>query len=260
MISKSELRSIAKARLRDAQVLLRARRFDGAFYLGGYAVEIALKARICRTLKWQGFPDVNAEFQGLQSLKTHDLEILLRLSGAEPKIKAKFLAEWSAVLKLESGEAISTGWQADAATGDRYGDVCAATVGGSVITNTALRKAMREIGAKKGAFTLFAKIRRSDAPGTWDLVVSAPWLESGKLKAMNELVNLLSGSVGEASLHEFSRIATLGTDHPTVRFMVENLATDDGELRVQNTDLFGLQIDEAIVFRAKAPVAHRRAV
>jgi HEPN domain-containing protein len=98
MISKQELRSVARARLRDAQVLLRAKRFDGAFYLGGYAVEVVLKARICRTLKWSGFPDAASEFQGLQSLKTHDLEILLRLSGVEPIVKAKRLAEWSAVL------------------------------------------------------------------------------------------------------------------------------------------------------------------
>jgi HEPN domain-containing protein len=98
MISKQELRLIARARLRDAQVLLRAKRFDGAYYLGGYAVEVALKARICRTLKWAGFPDAASEFQGLQSLKTHDLEILLRLSGAEAKVKARRLAEWSAVL------------------------------------------------------------------------------------------------------------------------------------------------------------------
>lgn len=98
MISRKELRSVARARLRDAQVLLRAKRLDGAFYLGGYAVEVALKARICRTLRWAGFPDAASEFQGLQSLKTHDLEILLRLSGLDAKIKAKYLAEWSAVL------------------------------------------------------------------------------------------------------------------------------------------------------------------
>ena len=122
-----------------------------------------------------------------------------------------------------------------------------------MITNDVLRRAMRDITKKKGAFTLFAKVRRSDAPGTWDLLVSAPWLEDGKLKATNELVNLLSDSVGESSLHEFSRIATLGADHPTVRFIVETLGTDDGELRVQSTDLFGLQIDEAVVFRAKKP-------
>jgi hypothetical protein len=35
---------------------LKAERFDGAFYLSGYAVELALKARICRTLKWRATP------------------------------------------------------------------------------------------------------------------------------------------------------------------------------------------------------------
>src|SRR5688500_326916 len=98
MIAATDLRSIARARLRDAQVLLRAKRFDGAFYLCGYAVEVALKARICRTLKWSGFPDAAHDFRGLQSLKTHDLEILLRLSGVEARVKTKHLAEWSAVL------------------------------------------------------------------------------------------------------------------------------------------------------------------
>jgi hypothetical protein len=86
MIPARDLRSVARARLRDAQVLLRAKRFDGAFYLCGYAVEVALKARICRALKWSGFPDAAHAFKALQSLKTHDLEILLRLSGVEARI------------------------------------------------------------------------------------------------------------------------------------------------------------------------------
>ena len=99
MISTKDLRAIARARLRDAQVLLRARRFDGAFYLCGYAVELALKARICRTLRWPGFPESGQDFKGFQLLRTHDLEVLLRFSGAEGRLKAKYLAEWSVVLK-----------------------------------------------------------------------------------------------------------------------------------------------------------------
>jgi hypothetical protein len=43
MRSTKDLRAVARARVRDAQVLLQARRFDGAFYLSGYAVELALK-------------------------------------------------------------------------------------------------------------------------------------------------------------------------------------------------------------------------
>lgn len=101
MIAVADLRRIARARLRDARVLLRARRWDGAVYLSGYAVELALKARICQTLGWAGFPSTKAEFSGLQSVKTHDLEILLHLSGIEGRIKARYLAQWSIVLEWD---------------------------------------------------------------------------------------------------------------------------------------------------------------
>jgi HEPN domain-containing protein len=97
MLSVQELRAISNARLRDAEVLLKARRFDGAVYLCGYAVESALKARICTTLDWAQFPQTNKEFEGLLSLRTHDLDVLLRLSGVERKIKGSLLAQWSVV-------------------------------------------------------------------------------------------------------------------------------------------------------------------
>jgi len=99
MISRRDLRSVARGRLRDALVLLRARRFDAAFYLSGYAIELALKARICRTLGWPGFPESSQDFKGLQSVKTHDLEVLLRFSGVEARVRAKHLADWSVVLE-----------------------------------------------------------------------------------------------------------------------------------------------------------------
>ncbi len=104
MIATRAMRAIARARVRDAQALLRARRFDGVFYLAGYAIEVALKARICRTLRWSGFPETSSEFNGLQSLRTHDLEILLRFSGVEGRVKGRFLAEWSAVLAWNPGK------------------------------------------------------------------------------------------------------------------------------------------------------------
>jgi len=97
MITRSELRKIARERLKDAEALLKAGRYDGATYLGGYVVELALKNRICKTLRWSGFPQTRGEFQSFQSFKTHDLDVLLSLSGLEDKIKTKYFAEWSAV-------------------------------------------------------------------------------------------------------------------------------------------------------------------
>ena len=97
MIPKDDVHKIAHARFEDATVLMTAKRYDGAVYLCGYAIELGLKARICRTLNWLGFPENKGEFQGYQSFKTHDLDVLLHLSGIEDEIKSKYFAEWSAV-------------------------------------------------------------------------------------------------------------------------------------------------------------------
>lgn len=101
MISRGNMRRIAKARLKDAQVLCDARRYDGAVYLAGYAVELALKARICTALQWKEYPFTNREFQDYKSFKTHTYDVLLKLTGAESRIKARFMTEWSAVAMWE---------------------------------------------------------------------------------------------------------------------------------------------------------------
>lgn len=81
MIAVRDLQVIAWARLREAEQLLRAGEYDGGVYLCGYAVELELKACICGTLKWHGYPGTRSEFRGYQSFQTHDLRVLLRLSG-----------------------------------------------------------------------------------------------------------------------------------------------------------------------------------
>lgn len=97
MLSAANLKAIARARLADAEALLKTGRFDGSTYLCGYVVELALKIRICKTLKWPGFPENRGEFEGLQTFKTHDLDILLRLSGREQYIKVTMFSEWTVV-------------------------------------------------------------------------------------------------------------------------------------------------------------------
>jgi HEPN domain-containing protein len=83
MIPLAALSALASARLEDARVLMAGARYDSAVYFAGYSVELGLKACICRSLNWEGFPETAGEFAGLQSLKTHDLVVLLRLSGME---------------------------------------------------------------------------------------------------------------------------------------------------------------------------------
>ena len=97
MITVDDLLAVAQARLDDANILYQQERVDGAGYLCGYAVELALKARICRTLNWAGFPEKKKEFENYGSFKTHKLDVLLSLSGQEQRIKTEYLSQWSAV-------------------------------------------------------------------------------------------------------------------------------------------------------------------
>jgi hypothetical protein len=97
MISTGDLARIARARLADAKALRSKRRYDGAIYLCGYAVEVALKARICKTLKWPGLPETQKEFSAFKTFHIHDLDVLLTFSGVEDRVKTAYLAEWSVV-------------------------------------------------------------------------------------------------------------------------------------------------------------------
>jgi HEPN domain-containing protein len=117
MISVAELDDIARARVEDAKALLTAGRFDGATYLCGYAVEVALKARICRTLNWTEFPSTGTEFQAYRSFQTHELEVLLRLSGQEARVKQNHFEPWNTVTawKVEARyNAVGTAQRPDA--------------------------------------------------------------------------------------------------------------------------------------------------
>lgn len=100
MLTVNQLRELSRERIKDVEALFTLKRYEGAMYICGYAVEIALKARICKTLGWAEFPSETKEFnqnQKYQFLKVHFLGLLLSYSGQEERVKTKFSAEWSAV-------------------------------------------------------------------------------------------------------------------------------------------------------------------
>lgn len=101
MIKKEDLKKLAKERLKDAKVLFKLKRYEGAAYLSGYVLEFALKAKVCKTLGWTGYPETKKEFEEYKSFKTHKLGVLLRLSGSESKLKARYVADWSIINKWD---------------------------------------------------------------------------------------------------------------------------------------------------------------
>lgn len=100
MPKRAELKELAKTRLREAQALFACGLYDGSYYLAGYVVELSLKARICKVLDTDDYPESG---DLARSFKIHKLDDLLRLAGLERKFeKAKManpnlLTNWSLV-------------------------------------------------------------------------------------------------------------------------------------------------------------------
>ena len=111
MIPNQILKYLITSRIKDAATLLNNQRYPAAMYMAGYAVEIALKSRICRSLQFnQGFPgskqELNAYLTGINrvipqpltinlgDIRNHDLHKLLFYSGEETTIKNNFFREW----------------------------------------------------------------------------------------------------------------------------------------------------------------------
>ena len=81
MPTGTELKTLARQRLKTAKFLLDAKEWDMAKYIMGYALECALKATICKTLHLSDYPNVKRDEQ--KHFGTHKFDILLRLAGLE---------------------------------------------------------------------------------------------------------------------------------------------------------------------------------
>jgi hypothetical protein len=76
---RRDFQNLSALRVREARRLANVGLYDGAYYLGGLAIECALKSTIARAIQRYEFPDL----ERTRRAYTHNLEILLRLSGLE---------------------------------------------------------------------------------------------------------------------------------------------------------------------------------
>lgn len=88
-MNRTELQRLANERIGDARTLLAARRWSAAYYLGGYAVECALKACIAKTIKAEEFPDRSFA----DKCWTHNLAQLLGVAALKAELDKDCIAE-----------------------------------------------------------------------------------------------------------------------------------------------------------------------
>jgi HEPN domain-containing protein len=63
-MNRYDFQKLARIRLEEAKVLLRHGKYEGCYYLCGYAVEFALKACIAKMTERYDFPDTSGEVGG----------------------------------------------------------------------------------------------------------------------------------------------------------------------------------------------------
>ncbi len=130
MRTEAEIIALADNKLKISEFLAQNGYFDDAYYLGGYAFELLLKAKICKTLLIPDFFDFDnsrsrklpvskakrADKENLyKPFKVHDYEQLLILSGLYAEFSNKivtdlvFGADWSVISKWDESLRYSTG-------------------------------------------------------------------------------------------------------------------------------------------------------
>lgn len=98
-MNRHDLQELSRLRRRDARILLRAGRPEGAYYLTGYAVECALKACIAKSTRRHEFPDRERTTRSY----VHDLPQLLEAAGLRDafaqaaKSNPAFFQNWTVV-------------------------------------------------------------------------------------------------------------------------------------------------------------------
>ena len=99
MLKRKQLINLARTRIKEARVLFEQGCYDGAYYLGGYAVECGLKACIARFTQRHDFPDKKT----VDASHVHDLVQLLTVAklkaslDAEKEADSKFTLNWAVV-------------------------------------------------------------------------------------------------------------------------------------------------------------------
>jgi hypothetical protein len=89
-VNRTDFQELARVRLDEANALLQAGYFDGAYYLAGYAVECGLKACIAKLTKQFDFPP---DRRVIDRVYSHDLDGLLVAARLDGRLEADASAD-----------------------------------------------------------------------------------------------------------------------------------------------------------------------
>lgn len=115
-MTRADFQQLAEERISDAEALLTARRFSGAYYCSGFAVECALKACIAKNTREFDFPLSPGDAKEIWNHKLSKLAELARLPlNARISVSQAFRTNWNTVVSWDNGSRYSAATDASAA-------------------------------------------------------------------------------------------------------------------------------------------------
>ena len=114
-------------------------------------------------------------------------------------------------------------------------------------------KGYEEIMAKKkGPFDLFGLFLRDDAPGKWDIVVAADWIEANKKESMEYIIEMVQKGLSKEELMKLSRVVLINERNPAFEALSKAIG-GARHTKIYNSNFFGFQIKYAhlITWRGK---------
>lgn len=106
----------------------------------------------------------------------------------------------------------------------------------------------KALSQEKGGFALFALFLREDAADKWDLVISAPWVESDKEAALRLISSKVRAVLSPTELMAVSRIVLVEPTSPAVAAINRAFHVEHSTVEVRNSNFFGLAIKHATIF------------
>ena len=114
-----------------------------------------------------------------------------------------------------------------------------------------LRAMELEVVAEKGEFTLFALFLRENAPNVWDLLASAPWIDTDTWEALGYLAKKINKYLTVDEVIKISHIAIIDGNNPGLSDVLDYFHVEHGKKEFFNRTMMGQDIQHGYVFTSR---------
>lgn len=110
----------------------------------------------------------------------------------------------------------------------------------------------RALVERKGEFRLFALVLRGTTWGRWELMLSAPWMNTDNLLvALEDVAAEIKSQMGTKGLLSLSKMVPFKTTDECVRAINEEYQVKHGKLELRDGELCGGPIERAVIITSQ---------